>query len=302
MAARGLVFCIHRDPKAPRYQASQFAVGIWEFQVGRMNEAFVRDMDEYWPIFFDINTWSAMPQVRTIPVYESVSYQAEVMAYEQAELLIRDHDKIAVAPCVCRQDREIAGEPCDKPAETCLSFGAGAEYYVRNGMGRAISQDEALDIIALADEAGLVLQPSNSKTASFICCCCGCCCGVLRNLKREPAPADLVVSAFSAELDADACVGCGICIDRCQMDALTLTDGAALLTPDRCIGCGLCVTTCPTGALTLIRKPTEEQPHIPKSIAQTMLKLAHARGKLGPTTIIKLLAQSMKDRLLTKKG
>ncbi|MGC9349226.1 MAG: 4Fe-4S binding protein [Anaerolineae bacterium] len=301
MAAKGLIFSIHRERRAPRYQAAQFAVGIWEYQVGRMDEEFVRDMDEYWPIFFDVDTWRATPQLRTIPVNESVSYQAEVMAYEQAEALIRDHDKIAVAPCVCRQDRAIAGEPCDKPSETCLSFGAGAEYYVRNGMGRPISQEEALEIIELANEAGLVLQPSNSKTASFICCCCGCCCGVLRNLKREPAPADLVVSAFLATLDADACIGCGVCVDRCQMDALSLADGAAVLDQSRCIGCGLCITTCPTGALTLARKPASEQPDIPKDMTHTMLKLGQSRGKLGPGALIKLLAQSKKDRLLAKK-
>jgi ferredoxin len=301
MAQKGLIFCVHRENRAPRYQAAQFAVGIWEYQVNKMDEAFVRDMEEYWPIFFDMDLWQAAPQLRTIPVRESVRVEHEIMDYERAEALIREQSAIAVAPCVCRQDREIAGEPCDKPLETCLSFGSGADYYVHNGMGRAVTQEEALSIIRQANEAGLVLQPSNSKTATFICCCCGCCCGVLRNIKAQPHPAELVASPFEATLDVEACVGCGVCVDRCQMDALALTDGVAALDPDRCIGCGLCVTTCPTGALTLMRKPPSKQRPVPRDITQTMLKVGQARGKLGPSDLVKLLAQSKKDRLLARK-
>jgi Na+-translocating ferredoxin:NAD+ oxidoreductase subunit B len=298
MAHKGLVFSIHRNDRAPKYQAAQFAVGIWEYQVNRMDEAFVRDMDEYWPTFFNIGSWQAGPQLRTIPIRESVRYSHDIMPYEQAEALIRAHDSIAVAPCVCRQDRTIAGEPCDKPQETCLSFDGGADYYVRDGRGRSVTHEEALEIIELANKAGLVLQPSNSKTASFICCCCGCCCGVLRNLKEQPNPAELVVSAHIATLDPELCIGCGLCLERCQMDALRIAQDKATLNPDRCIGCGLCVTTCPTGALTLTRKPASDQPSIPRTMAHAMLRLAHARGTLGPIDLVKMLVKSGWDRLL----
>lgn len=301
MAHKGLIYSIHHEGRAPQYQAAQFAVGIWEYQVNRLDKAFVRDMDEYWPIFFDIDTWQAGPQLRTIPVGESVSYRHDILPYEQAESLIMAHDRVAVAPCVCRQDRAIAGEPCGKPLETCLSFDAGADYYIRDGRGRAISKDEAIAIIRQANKAGLVLQPSNSKTASFICCCCGCCCGVLRNLKRQPNPAELVASAHTAALDENACIGCSVCVDRCQMEALRVVEGKAVLNTQRCIGCGLCVTTCPTGALSLVRKPPAEQPHVPRTIAQTMLRLARARGKLRLTDLILLVLRSQKDRLLGRR-
>ena len=300
MAEKGLIFSIHRQGHAPQYQASQFAIGIWEWQLNKMDEGFIRDMEEYWPTFFDLDAWAKVPQVRTIPVNESLDYAPEVMSYEQAETLIGQHHKIAVAPCICRQEQTLIGQGCDKPQETCLSFDGGADYYVRYRMARYISREEAMDIIHLANEAGLVLQPSNSKKASFICACCGCCCGVLRNIKRHPQPATIVSTPFIAALDEATCVGCGICIDRCQMEALEMVNGKARLNPDRCIGCGLCVSTCPTHALTLERKPKQEQPHLPPDMARTMIRLGQSRGYLKPVDLVKMVVKSQADRLLSK--
>jgi len=300
MAEKGLIFSIHRQGRSPQYQASQFAVGIWEWQLNKMDEGFIRDMEEYWPTFFNLDEWARVPQVRTIPVNESLDYAPEVMSYEQAETLIDQHDKIAVAPCVCRQEQTLIGQGCDKPQETCLSFDGGADYYVRHRMGRYISREEAMDIIHLANEAGLVLQPSNSKKASFICACCGCCCGVLRNIKRHPQPATIVSTPFIAALDEATCVGCGVCIDRCQMEALEMADGKARLDRDRCIGCGLCVSMCPTHALTLERKPKQEQPHLSPDMARTAIRLGQSRGYLKPVDLVKMVVKSQADRLLSR--
>lgn len=300
MAKKGLIFSAHSEHRPPRYQAAQFVVGIYEYQLDKMDEDFIHDVEAYWDTLFDPEVWQQAPQLRTIPVNESVTYVPEVLAYEQAAHLIADHDRIAVAPCVCRQEQQILGAGCERPMETCLSFDGGADFYVRNRMGRYISHEEALDIITLANETGLVLQPSNSKKAAFICCCCGCCCGVLRNLKRYPEPATLVATAFHARLDTAACIGCGICTDRCPMEALTLEDGKATLDLGRCIGCGLCVSTCPTGALTLARKPATEVPAVPRDIALTMIRLAQARGKLGATELAKLALQSLRDRVASR--
>jgi formate hydrogenlyase subunit 6/NADH:ubiquinone oxidoreductase subunit I len=130
-----------------------------------------------------------------------------------------------------------------------------------------------------------------------ICCCCGCCCGVLRAIKSFPKPAALVASAFVAALDTATCGGCGTCVERCQMQALKITDGTAALDLDRCIGCGLCVSTCPTGSLELRRKPEPEQPEVPKDGVRAAIQLARARGKLGATSLALKVVQSKFDRL-----
>jgi ferredoxin len=296
MERKGLIYSHHPADGPPRYGAAPFVVGIWEFQVNRLTPELIHDFEEYAPHLLTI--WEKTAQLRTIPVGEAIPADTAVMPYEQAEALIGRHSRITVAPCICRREREMVGEGCGKPGETCLSFGSAADFYRRNGLGRPISQAEALHILQTADEAGLVLQPSNSQKATFLCCCCGDCCGVLRNLKQHPHPARVIGSAFFAEVDADLCTMCGLCEVRCQMDALDLSEFVPQVALKRCIGCGLCVTSCPSGALSLARKAEEERPSIPANNIMTHLQLGRARGKLKVRDLILLAVRSKIDRLL----
>jgi predicted transcriptional regulator len=89
MASRGLIYSIHHRERAPEYMAMQYVVGVWEFQVNRLDEGLVRDMDEYLHTLFDADLWRRAPQLRTIPIAESIAYPNEVMAYEQAREIVR---------------------------------------------------------------------------------------------------------------------------------------------------------------------------------------------------------------------
>jgi len=298
MSRRGLIFRMAIREKPPEYIAMQFFIGIWEHQVNNLNPEFIRDMEEYGPILFNLKTWEKAPQLRTIPVRQSITPQLEVMSYEKAEEMVWDKKRAVVAPCICRRERKIMGEGCEKPEDACLVFGMGAVYYQRNGFGRAIDRQEVLDILKTADKAGLVLQPGNSKDIANICCCCGCCCAILKNMKLHPRPAELVLSAFLAEIHTESCTGCGVCVKRCQMDALRLEGEKAILDAARCIGCGLCVSTCPTKSLKLVRKPGP-QPEIPSDLVEADMRMARMRGKLKTSDMIRMQMKSKIDRLLS---
>lgn len=301
MERKGLIYAVHEGGQEAQYMAIHWAIGMYEFQVNRLDAELVRDLEEYMPTWFDQSAWDKVPQLRTIPIGESISAQTEVMPYERAEVLVRAHDRLAVAPCICRKERHLAGEGCDRPLETCLVMGTAASYYVQTGKGRPIDQAEAMAILAQCEREALVLQPGNARDAANICACCGCCCGVLRNIKRYPRPAAMVGSAFLAALNAETCSGCGTCETRCQMQAIHLGDGRAVLDEDCCIGCGLCVTTCPTQSLSLRRKPAAEQPYLPKDVIDTNVKLGQARGKLTTAGLMRMVARSKVDRLLAPK-
>jgi H+/Na+-translocating ferredoxin:NAD+ oxidoreductase subunit B len=296
MARKGLILSLVPEASPVQYAAAQFVIGIWEFHVNDLDPELIRDFNEYLPILFR-EAWK-VPQVRTVPVNQSLNPQLAVLSYERAEELVRGAKKVTVAPCICRRERRIAGEGCSKPEESCLAFGVGAEFYQRNGLGRPIEREEALEILKRADEAGLVLQPGNAQDPTFICCCCGCCCGVLRNLKLYPKPATRVSSPFMVMASPETCTGCGTCTDRCQMGALRLEAEHVVLDCDRCIGCGLCVSTCPTQSLTLQRKPQLEQPKVPKDGIRASIQLGQARGKLSSTHLALMMVKSKVDRLL----
>ena len=299
MEQKGLILGIRRKGEPTLYMAQQFVVGFWEAQVNKLNRELVQDFEEYLPTLFDLNSWRKAPQLRTIPVNKSIRVRNEVMPYEQAEELVRAKESFAVSNCICRQEQHILGKGCDKPLESCLTLGMAAESVVRTGRGRAISREEALEVLNRAEKAGLVLQPANAKDVLFICTCCGCCCGVLRSLKRDPKPASLVSSPFLAHLNTDTCKGCGACVKRCQMEAAHLDDGKAALNLDRCIGCGLCVSTCPTNSLSLVRKA--EQSHVPKDIIETSIKMVRTRGKMRLAKLVGMQVRSKLDRLLAPK-
>ena len=52
------------------------------------------------------------------------------------------------------------------------------------------------------------------------------------------------------KVNQNKCVGCGICIDICFVDAIRVSEGKANISAE-CRGCGRCVEVCPSEAITL---------------------------------------------------
>ncbi|MBW1800017.1 MAG: 4Fe-4S binding protein [Deltaproteobacteria bacterium] len=292
MARKGLIFSLESKDRPTAYMASQFVIGIWEYHVNDLDEEFVRDMEEYTPILAK-EAFDYMPQLRTIPVGKSIKAGIEVLPHEKAEEMVKKQKKFLVAPCICRREHRLKGEGCDKLTESCLVFGWAADYYERNGLGRVITMEETLEILRKADAEGLVLQPSNSQEIVNICCCCGDCCQILINLKRHHFPAAMASASFVARVEPETCTGCETCLERCQMEALSMEDGHAVLNADRCIGCGLCVSTCPSDALTLLRKPREAQPELPKNPMEALTMRSRLREQAKA---------DLKDKLMRHKN
>ncbi len=46
-----------------------------------------------------------------------------------------------------------------------------------------------------------------------------------------------------------SCVGCADCVVHCPVNAITVTDGKAVIDQQKCIDCKFCVTTCQYGAV-----------------------------------------------------
>jgi ferredoxin/DNA-binding transcriptional ArsR family regulator len=280
MAQKGLIFRV-RDGDRVLYQVYQFIVGVYEFQLNRLDKEFCELFEEYLPHIGATLVPLKTKQLRVIPVESSVEAAPAVATYNRIRDLVKEQEVISLSQCICRQEQGLLGRPCEKPQETCIGFGDFARFYIDNHMARPISIDEALRTLDLAEEAGLVLNPSNTQKIEWICCCCTCCCPTLRFAKMMPRPADLVRSYYQAEITADLCTACGVCIERCQMAAIKQGADVAEIIEGRCIGCGLCVSSCPVEAVSLVPKPDMEAP--PKSLSETLKKIEIERRDLAST-------------------
>jgi ferredoxin len=278
MANKGLILSAETDGKI-QYQAVPWMIGILEFQTNRLSKEFLNRYNEYRAHRLPRKRPRTMHQLRTIPVNQSIDTKLVVLPYEKVEDLIDAHTKFAVSNCLCRTKEKKQGRGCDAPTETCLFFGDFADFYIRTGKGRKIDKDEMRRLLEEANKANLVLNPTNSKFVSAICCCCGDCCLALRFYKNSPKPAEFVASSFLVNFDSESCIGCGVCIDRCQMQAITRDDPIVNVNTDRCIGCGLCVSTCPSNALTLVRKPEKDLKEIPETLFDTWYKMVTLQSK-----------------------
>jgi ferredoxin len=275
LALKGCIFRT-RDGEKRSYQAYQFVVGVYEFQLNSLDREFAELFEEYLPHIGLSMAQVKTSQMRVIPLESSVEATPAVETYNRLRDLVRQQEVISVEPCICRKEQGLLDNECEKPKETCIGFGDFAQFYIDNGMGRQISVDEALKVLDMAEEAGLVACPTNSQKIEAICCCCSCCCPILRFAKVMPRPADSVTSYYEAKLDEAECNSCGLCADRCQMDAIEEGEDAYGIVDGRCIGCGLCVAECPTEAISMVPKPGTEAP--PPTFDDTLNRIGSERG------------------------
>ena len=82
-------------------------------------------------------------------------------------------------------------------------------------------------------------------------------------------------------VDADRCTGCGICVEKCPVDTITMEEEKAKINMNECIRCGICHDVCPEQA---VRHDSEKVPELIKSNVEMTKKFMEACEKyLGDT-------------------
>ena len=284
MADKGTVFTVDRDGQR-FYVLMPLVPGIFEMQfmggeVSERTKKLAHLFDDYFVLARDAEMrhlavskeCTIVPFARVIPVEADIPTDVTIHPYDKVSEYIAKSDYIAIGTCYCRHHGELVGNPCSKPKDVCMAFGPQAKYVAERGFAKLVSREEALKVLDRSEEAGLVHCSSNTgKYISFMCNCCGCHCGIIQSIKRGVIPMG-AVSNLIVTVSEDECSGCGTCIDRCQMGALSL-DGAMLVRKaERCIGCGLCISVCPTEALKLeLRKGAAVPPYDQRELNAAMM-------------------------------
>jgi ferredoxin len=294
MARRGLVLDFER--RGTRFvMAVPVVIGFFEFVF--MRERPDAPMEEYAHAFEDLfndeefirSVFTGKTQLgRSFVREEAIPAEVEILDWERATEAVRSAEAVSVSLCPCRADAGLRGEGCDAPIRTCLTFGSAAEMLARSGIGEAITNDEAMEILEEAKAAGLAQTGDNVREGiSYMCNCCGCCCGMMRAIKQYSIYDGIVPSNWMATVDHSLCRGCTECAKACPADAIEVvpTEGKglrknwAVVDTGRCLGCGVCGDVCRWDAHGMeIRR---EQSYIPADTMERVALMAIERGKLG---------------------
>lgn len=271
MDSKGAIFAKEVNG-AKYYHLAPLAVGMYEHQIRTVNPEYYTTLREYAIKKFGLELFSSEPpQLRTIPIEKSITPENNVASYDEIRTLIKNgRKKISVTECICKKAKDQMNEPCQATdrRELCLYLDDFHDTFLRNEWSKQISEEDALELLDQAEKDGLVLLSGNSQHAYFICACCSCCCGLIEFFGSLPGPAHFISSNYYAQLDAEACSGCGRCVKRCQFDALEMLEAKKAdkkikmiqLKKNRCVGCGLCIPTCKPKAMTLMKKQKEVVP------------------------------------------
>jgi len=181
-----------------------------------------------------------------------------ILPYHEMKALIENTEYIAAGTCICRHMGNLLGKPSSKPINNCMIIGESASFSVGRNFTRRLTKKECFKILDEAEEAGLIHTYSNrpDKFTNLLCNCCREHCNAMKAIRRFPVPSQVITTRYLVKIDQDACTACEACIPRCQMDALKIVDGKLTGNAYRCIGCGLCMYVCPVDALHL--EPTAE--------------------------------------------
>ena len=254
MLRRGIIWSSRKDG-IRNYRLAPFIVGIWEEQWDVMDHELAHLCEQYFLEGGLAGIMRPSPAMnRVVPAHRAIKTET-ILPYEDVKAVIMAAKRFGLRECICRKQQDMVGtRKCDFPLDVCLNFSMAD----RPPRPHDITQEEALKLLDRAEEIGLVHTVGNVvEGVYYVCNCCGCCCAVLRGVTRFGIENSVAKANYYAVVDADECNACGICEDRCQVNACTVAD-VATIDLARCIGCGLCVTGCDSEAVRLERRPDAE--------------------------------------------
>lgn len=264
--------------------------GFFEFSLMRTDGIFDHDLlSKLYTKYINENEgfvrkyFGGEPNISRTYVQEETIPQdltSEILSYEKASHIIDAAETISVGVCFCRHKMEHLGRACDNPQDVCLSFGSIAKSLIEKGISRAVSKAEAHEILRECIANGLAQIGDNIKNKpAVICNCCGCCCDLLLTYKKTGMSTVISPSSYIAEIEDGECSHCGICIEKCPTDAISVVGTKTVVDENWCLGCGVCSNFCDTNACRM--EAREEKVFVPQDTFQKVVLAVIYQGKLG---------------------
>jgi len=182
-----------------------------------------------------------------------------IIPYKYAnKIIFQEPEAIAVMDCPCRKAMSpnedvncciaVGRDISDFWLEHC------EKYHVRK-----ITQSEALEIVESFRKTGHITQAffrvATGGATGVICSCHPDNCVSLRatavNRKFGGDCSMSATSGYSVAIDGENCIACGECTKNCYTGALTIEGDKIIYNTHLCLGCGLCIELCPRDNLSL---------------------------------------------------
>ena len=221
----------------------------------------------------DYGTSSKYPILHVCPVDESVVEGGKIDPYRDWRLIVESNTSFGIGECICRKaartrgDAEMDGftrehvwkEGVDGEGfiDTCIVFGQYADFFIETGLAERVTKEEMIRNIEYGIEDGFVPEMYWAQHPEIMCLCKSDMCDCLTAYRRVDGLTDNFprVSGYVLNYDKDACIQCGLCIQRCPMKAVSWGEDGYCVMDTACVACGQCALKCPASARILTPKP-----------------------------------------------
>ncbi len=167
--------------------------------------------------------------------------------------------------CLCRKSTGCKDYPVDKG---CIFLGNGV-HRIPEDFGHVATREEAERYVDECSDLGFVhiigknrldslwLHTGRKNDLMTICNCCPCCClwNVTRDISDDIASVYRRMDSVEVTVDAEKCIGCGICTEACFTRATSIKGNRCDIDQALCRGCGRCADMCPRDTITVTYDP-----------------------------------------------
>lgn len=199
-----------------------------------------------------------------IPINKSLGkFENQILPVKIFKHFIDKACNIVARDCPCRVSNDCKDH---EKSYGCMMLGSGTIGMSFPEDARVVTKEEALKIVALAVDDGLIPILGNNRmeadgydvagTENFmsVCFCCTCCCingRVMQQLSASITAIYQRMEGLTVEVDQEQCNGCEQCMEVCVFTGMEMIDEKAKVNQKRCLGCGRCENICPNDAISI---------------------------------------------------